>query len=341
MGKNIVRNHAYRVVPRYITDYLNVSFSHCYLQARALLLETLQVYAVLLRIMVPALIIVKVLQELGALDLMGLALGPAMAMAGLPAVLGIVWATTLLTNMFTGIIVFYDIAAGLSLSVEQVTVLGTMMLVAHSIPIEGAVARRAGVPWWVTIALRVGGALLLGIGLHLIYSHFQLLQEPLVQVWQPTVSDGSLLSWVLGQVQALAMVFLVILLLMLLLKVLRFVGLERLIHIALTPLLRLFGLGRSAANVTVIGVALGLTYGAGLLIRDLDEGVLSRRDAYISLCFLGLLHSLIEDTLLIMALGANLSGILWARLIFGVVVIAILARFMPSRGLDVVGSAAA
>lgn len=300
-----------------------------------LLRETVQVYGVLLRIMVPALIIVKVLQELGALDLMGVALGPAMALVGLPAVLGIVWATTLLTNMFTGIIVFYDIAAGLELTVEQVTVLGTMMLLAHSIPIEGAVARRAGVPWWVTIALRVGGALALGSLLHLVYSRFDLLQEPLVRVWQPAVSDGSLHSWVFGQLQTLAMVFVVILSLMLMLKLLRRIGLEKLIHVALTPLLRLFGLGRSAANVTVIGVALGLTYGAGLLIKDLDEGTLSRRDAYIALCFLGLLHSLIEDTLLILALGADLSGILWARLVFGIVVIAILARLMPSPDLRV------
>lgn len=300
-----------------------------------LLRETVQVYGVLLRIMVPALIIVKVLQELGALDLMGVALGPAMALVGLPAVLGIVWATTLLTNMFTGIIVFYDIAAGLELTVEQVTVLGTMMLLAHSIPIEGAVARRAGVPWWVTIALRVGGALALGSLLHLVYSRFDLLQEPLVRVWQPAVSDGSLQSWVFGQLQTLAMVFVVILSLMLMLKLLRRIGLEKLIHVALTPLLRLFGLGRSAANVTVIGVALGLTYGAGLLIKDLDEGTLSRRDAYIALCFLGLLHSLIEDTLLILALGADLSGILWARLVFGIVVIATLARLMPSPDLRV------
>ena len=306
-----------------------------------LLRETVQVYGVLLRIMVPALIIVKVLQELGALDLMGVALGPAMALVGLPAVLGIVWATTLLTNMFTGIIVFYDIAAGLELTVEQVTVLGTMMLLAHSIPIEGAVARRAGVPWWVTIVLRVGGALALGSLLHLVYSRFDLLQEPLVRVWQPAASDGSLQSWVFGQLQTLAMVFVVILSLMLMLKLLRRIGLEKLIHIALTPLLRLFGLGRSAANVTVIGVALGLTYGAGLLIKDLDEGTLSRRDAYIALCFLGLLHSLIEDTLLILALGADLSGILWARLVFGIVVIAILARLMPSPERQLVGSGSA
>jgi hypothetical protein len=42
--------------------------------------------------------------------------------------------------------------------------------------------------------------------------------------------------------------------------------------------------------------------------------------------FLCLSHSVIEDTLLIALLGAHLSGIFWARLLFTWIVIAILTR---------------
>ncbi len=278
----------------------------------------------LLKIMIPALVIVKVLQELGALQVIGSVLAPVMSLTGLPAELGIVWATTLLTNLFSGIVVFVSMAGDLSLSIEQVTVLGTLMLIGHSIPIEGAVARRAGVPWWVTIALRVGGALVLGSLLHAFYTHFNLLQEPATIVWSIPETDDSLTSWTLAQIKTLVMIYFVILSLIVLLKALQVLGLERIIHIGLVPVLRVLGIGRSAANVTVVGVALGLSYGAGLLIRDLDEGM----DAYLALCFLGLLHSLIEDTLLMMALGSDLSGILWARLVFSFVVIAVLARLL-------------
>lgn len=38
---------------------------------------------------------------------------------------------------------------------------------------------------------------------------------------------------------------------------------------------------------------------------------MSQRDCFLALCFIGLVHSLLEDTLLIMALGAHLSGILF------------------------------
>ena len=305
-----------------------MKLSHSLHAARSLLFESVRVYGVLLKIMIPALVIVKVLQELGALQVIGSVLAPVMSLTGLPAELGIVWATTLLTNLFSGIVVFVSMAGDLSLSIEQVTVLGTLMLIGHSIPIEGAVARRAGVPWWVTIALRVGGALVLGSLLHAFYTHFNLLQEPATIVWSIPETDDSLTSWTLAQIKTLVMIYFVILSLIVLLKALQVLGLERIIHIGLVPVLRVLGIGRSAANVTVVGVALGLSYGAGLLIRDLDEGMMSRRDAYLALCFLGLLHSLIEDTLLMMALGSDLSGILWARLVFSFVVIAVLARLL-------------
>ena len=297
--------------------------------ARSVLFESLRVYGVLLKIMIPALIVVKVLQELGALQVIGSFLAPVMSLTGLPAELGIVWATTLLTNMFSGIVVFVGIAGDLSLSVEQVTVLGSIMLIGHSIPIEGAIARRAGVPWWVTIALRVGGALVFGSILHFVYTRFNLLQDPATIVWSMADKDDSLSSWVLAQIEALVIIYFVILSLIVLLNTLSLLGLERIIHVGLVPVLRLLGIGRAAANVTVVGVALGLSYGAGLLIRDLDDGVMTRRDAYLALCFLGLLHSVIEDTLIIMALGADLSGIFWARIIFAFTIIAILARMRP------------
>ena len=295
---------------------------------RSVLLEAVQVYSKLLKVMLPALVIVKILQELGAIDFLGNLLGPVMSLIGLPAVMGVVWATTLMTNMFTGLVVFFQITGDLSLTVEQVTVFGTLMLMGHSLAVEGAIAKRAGVPYWVTTLLRAGGAFVLGGILHVIYSRLDLLQEPVAVVWRLEAGEDTLLAWLISQLQALVMIFFIILALILLMKLLRRIGIEKLIHLGLAPLLRFMGIGQQAANVTVIGVALGLTYGAGLLFRDLDNGVMSRRDGFLALCFLGLVHSLIEDTLLIMALGADLSGILWARLFFSIAVIAVLARVM-------------
>ena len=104
---------------------------------------------------------------------------------------------------------------------------------------------------------------------------------------------------------------------------------ERLIHWLLYPVLRLLGIGKEAANVAVIGTVLGLTFGAGLLIKEAQSGRLSRRDIFFTIGFLSLCHSVIEDTMLVMLLGADLSGVLWARLVFALLVIGVLAR-LPS-----------
>ncbi|MCD1584821.1 nucleoside recognition domain-containing protein [Vreelandella titanicae] len=307
---------------------MQIKIHHLLAWVTHLLQDALRVYLTLLKILIPALLIVKGLELLGVIGWLGTVLAPLMSILGLPEQLGVVWAAALFTNLYTAIAVFLQVAGDMHLSVEQVTVLGALMLVGHSIPVEGAVAKRAGVPWWATLVLRVGGALLLAWLLHCFYSYFGLLQAPVALVWQPSLSTApTLSSWAIAQLETLALIFVIILALIVLLKLLKKLGLERWIHLGLLPLLKLLGIGRSAANVTVIGFTLGLSYGAGLLIRDVQNGVLSKRDSTLALCFLGLCHSVIEDTLLILMLGADIAGILWARLLFAVIVTAMIARW--------------
>ena len=298
---------------------------------RAVLADAIDAYLRLLKVLVPALIAVRLLDELGATELLAALLSPALELLGLPGWAGVVWAATLLTNIFTGMVLFLGFAAEAPPSVAEATVLGTLMLVGHSLPVEGAVARRAGLPWRVTIALRVGGALVLGALLNATYAATGTLVEPVELLWSPAPTDDSLAGWALAQGRTLALVFVVIVALLVLLAALCRLGVERAMHAALAPLLRAMGIGRTATNVTVIGVVLGLTYGAGLVFRDVDAGAMSRRDSALALAFLGLVHSVIEDTILIAALGAHLSGILWARLAFSIALVALLARWLPER----------
>ena len=285
------------------------------------------VYFTLLKVMVPALVIVKALDLLGGTTWLAYALSPVMSLVGLPDEIAIVWAAALLVNIYTGMVVFFDVAPQLGLSVAEVTVLGTMILIAHSLPVEGAVARAAGVSWRATLAIRLGGALVLGTLLNLAYSSSGTLQQPARLLWQPAgPADNSLLAWGVAQLQMLALIFVVIAALMLSLKALRALRVERFIHALLAPMLRFIGIGREAGHITVIGFTLGISFGAGLLIREARTGVLNRRDMFLTMGFLGLCHSVIEDTLLIVLLGADLSGILWARIVFALLVIAALAR---------------
>ncbi len=308
-----------------------INFESCRVAIKHFSQDVLHAYWNLVKLMVPALLIVKLLDMAGGTKLIGTLLAPLMALVGLPELTGIVWASIMLTNMYTGLALFFVMLPQMEMSVAQVTVLGTLMLMSHSLPVEGAIAKAAGVAWRVTLALRIGGSLLLGALLNLIYRSGGWLQQPFVPVWQPEAPAGDLPGWLLDQATMLVTIFFVLAGLMAMLKAMRILGIERLVHLAMFPLLRLTGISRQAANITVIGVTLGITFGAGLLLREVRSGTLSRRDVWLSIGFLGLSHSLIEDTLLIMLIGADLSGILWARLVFAIVLIGVLARLPAMR----------
>ena len=288
----------------------------------------------LFKIMIPIIIAVKMIEELGGIKYIALLLEPLMQLVGLPASMGLVWATTMLTNIYGGMIIFIS-NTGESLTVAQVTVLGSMMLLAHGLPIEVRIAQKAGVRILFTIILRIGGALLLGFLLFKLYSIGDFLTENNNALWKPQATlDISLLAWGLNQLKILAQVFGVIAVLVIFLKLLKFSGIEHLLQIMLKPLLNILGLSNKTISISIIGITLGLTYGGGLLINEAKKGNISQLDILGSLSLLALCHSLIEDTLLIMLLGADLSGILYIRILFSLFFVAIFVRILKNFQKD-------
>ena len=287
-----------------------------------------QVSITLFRLMVPTIIVVKILEMLGAVEYLALLLSPVMSLVGLPDSMGIVWATTMLTNIYAGMLVFFYVQQSEMLTVAQVTVLSLLMLLAHGLPVEARIAQQAGIRLRVTLLLRVGGGLLLGWIFHQVCTQMQWLQTPNTLVWQPEIPEPGLRAWALGQLESLLMIQIVIIVLLTALKVLRVIGVERLMSYLLRPVLRLMGIGREATSITIIGVTLGLAFGGGLLIKESREGHLSKEDVFASMSLLALCHSMIEDTLLVMVLGADIGGVLWARLVFALVFIAVLTRLV-------------
>ncbi|MFD2178619.1 nucleoside recognition domain-containing protein [Veronia pacifica] len=286
------------------------------------------VYWTLIKIMVPTLIAVKLLSDLGGVEFLAQLLAPLMSLVGLPAEWGLVWAVGILTNIYTAMAVFYEVAAQNDFSVAEVSVLGLLILVAHSLPVEGAVAKATGVTWLLTLTFRVVGALVLAAVVSTIYDLGSFQQQQVTLLWQPDVrTDSSWTAWIVEQAQMLVSVLCIIAVLMTGLKLLDVLKMDRLIHALLRPVMRLLTLGKSASNITLIGVTLGISFGAGLLINEVRKGGISRRDTIIAVSFLGLSHSLIEDTILILLLGADIWAVLWGRLIFSILVISIWARW--------------
>jgi hypothetical protein len=282
----------------------------------------------LLKILIPVSIIVKILSEFGAIEIIGNYLSHAMGIVGLPGEFGLVWATAMLTNIYGAIVVLFTLSLTSTYSVAQVTVLGGMMLFAHALPIEARIAQKAGVKLWFTLSLRILGATAFGFVLNIIFSSFNLFQNESHMLWQPDIIDPTLFQWILDQIKYYFIIFLIILSLVTLMRILKKTGVINRLNIFLKPGLELLGMSKNAAPITIIGMTLGLAYGGGLIIREAKSNVLSKKDTFLSLSLMGLSHSLIEDTLLILSIGATLFGVLFARVLFTILIISILIRII-------------
>lgn len=306
----------------------NITFTKFRIWILQLLHDAIRTTLVLLKITIPVIIITKLLKEFGATDQLGLLLSPLMGLLGLPGSMGLVWATAMLTNIYSAMIVFASLAPEAHLTVAQVTVLCTMMLVAHSLPVELSIARSAGPRIRSMAALRIGGALLIGWCLNQVYSLSGFLQQTNKALWEPPPQQTTWLAWALGECRNIAWIFLIILSLLLVMRILKAIGVMNVLTRTLEPALTFLGIGREAAPVTIIGMMLGISYGGGLLIQEARSGLLQNRDIYYSFALMGLSHSLVEDTLLMLVLGGHLSGILFGRVFFSLLIVLIMVKLM-------------
>ncbi len=293
---------------------------------KSLFREAVQTSYTLFKIIVPVSIAAKILIEVGAASYLGTALEPVMGLVGLPGSMGLVWATTLITNLYGGIVVFASLAPTENLTVANVTVLTSMMLVAHALPVELTIARKSGARLLPLFALRILTAVTIGTIQNLIFSSTGWLSAPSNAIWQPEAVDPSWSTWALDTAVNLLYLFIIILVLMALMKVLEAIGFTRLLIKILAPVLGVIGIGRTAIPITIIGITLGISYGGGLIIREAASGRLNKHDVFFSLALMSVCHSLIEDTLLMSLIGGHLVGILLIRLVATVGVIWLLHR---------------
>lgn len=301
--------------------------------SRQIFKRTNDISLTLFKLMVPIIIAIKILEELGLVILLSEWLSPVMELVGLPGAMGLVWATTLVTNLYGGIVVYASLAGDVPMTVAQVTIISSIMLIAHALPIEARIAQKAGVSLALTLLLRTVMAIVFGVILNQVYRAGDWLQHPSVLLWTPEAVDPSLVSWIQNQLMGLLMIYAVVFALVLLLDILKRVGIIQWINNMIRPVLHLLGIGREAETITLVGLTLGISYGGALLIKEAEAGHIKPRDVLFSVSLLGLSHSLIEDTLLMMLIGADLSGILFGRLIFSLLVIFLMVRVVDRCSL--------
>ena len=294
--------------------------------------DVLRTVLILFRIMIPISIIVKLLQMAGFITVIGDLLYPVMKYVGLPGEMGLVWATGMITNLFGGIIAFISISNGMDLSIAQVTVISIMMLVAHTFPIELQIARKTGVRLAAMFLIRFCFAFIFGWIIYHLYDVFGWHTQTAQIVWKPSaLPDNSLGAWAIGELKNYGVIVCFIFSLMLLLRILKMIGVIDIITRGLNPFLKFMGIGKEVTTIALVGLTLGVVYGGALIIDEVKSNpAIPKKDILYAMALMGLCHSVIEDTILMVSLGASFVGVFVIRLVLSVIVVFCLVRLTRS-----------
>lgn len=285
-----------------------------------LIKETGRTSLELFKITIPVMIITKILEELGMISYLSMVLDPVMYVMGVPGEMGLVWATGMLTSLYGAMAVFAALAPSLDLTVLQVTIVCSILLIAHSLPIELSVSKRAGAPFWPVALMRVLGAVVYGVILNRVCLGLNIWQSKAEMLFKATASSEKLAVWAQGQVVNLFFIVIIIFAILIAMQLLKYFGVLNLLEKMLNPILPYFGMSSKVAPITVVGMVMGIGYGGALIIREAQKGQISKKEILNSMILMGLCHGLVEDTLCMFALGGKLGGILYGRIVFSLVI---------------------
>ena len=89
----------------------------------------------LFKVMIPTLIVIKILEEIGFVQVLNTFCAPLMVLLGLPEAISLVFTTSMLTSPYAGLIIFSGLPIDETFTAAQASVLGLLILFTHSLPI--------------------------------------------------------------------------------------------------------------------------------------------------------------------------------------------------------------
>jgi len=127
-------------------------------------------------------------------------------------------------------------------------------------------------------------------------------------------------TFVTGSFDLLLRVFLIVIPIMVVLELFEGTRGFRTVVRGWARIVRHVGLDERSAAPTLVGFLFGLAYGGGVIVRDVRRHDLSRRQVFIMSVFLSMVHAIVEDSLIFIALGASIFWVvvyrvLWAALV--------------------------
>ena len=139
--------------------------------------ESIKIFWVLFKVILPVIIVIRALELMGAIPYLARFLEPLTSFIGIDGSLGLVWMAAILVNIYAGMAAFASLQPIFDYTVAETTILGLIILIAHSLPIEVAIARQSRVSAIFNLLFRFINAVIAGKILNYIFIKFELFNE--------------------------------------------------------------------------------------------------------------------------------------------------------------------
>ncbi|MEA1914907.1 MAG: nucleoside recognition protein [Campylobacterota bacterium] len=273
---------------------------------------------IILKLVIPIYILADILYFYNTLSYVAFLVEPFTSILGLPAEASLAIISGIFLNLYAAV----AFAAPLDLTPHQWSILAVFLGICHSLVVESVIMKKIGISNTYSYSLRFLGGLFVAYLVTLMPSSWfeaTLSDNVFTQVTYDTL--GNLL---LGSVSsAISLSFKIILLISVLIFIMDFIKSRKFIQ-------------ESAKNVSkgfsiTVGIFLGITYGAGILIEEAKSGAISKADLFYIGTFLMICHAIIEDTLLFVIFGADFTMVIVIRTVAAIILSSLLLFFYKRR----------
>lgn len=271
----------------------------------------------LLKLIIPISLVVSLLQHWGIIAQMAVLLEPLFSFIGLPGESAIVFISSIFLPLYAPI----AIIATLPLGMREITILALMCLISHNMIVETAIQKKTGSSAPAMFFTRLITSFVAAYVLHLLLP--QSLGKSLVAE-QAVVFDSIselLINWAQGAAWLVVKITLIITGLMILQNILKEFNILNYLSKTFAPLMKIFGLSKESSFLWFVGQILGLTYGSAVMIEEVENKEITPRDANLLNYHIAINHSLLEDTLLFIAIGVPGFWIIAPRFLFAIAIV--------------------
>lgn len=271
----------------------------------------------LLKIILPISFVVSLLQYWGIIAIVASFLAPVFSIVGLPGEAAIVFITSIFMALYAPI----AIIATLPLGIREITILAIMCLISHNLIVETTVQKKTGSSPWIIFFLRIIASFVAAFLLNKILpdnmGKAQIVEKAII-----FKSFGEMFQhWLINTGWLILKIVLIITGLMILQNILKEFHILEYLSKIFAPLMKIMGLSQNTTFLWFVAQIVGLTYGSAIMIEEVTNNSITVEDAKLLNYHIAVNHSLLEDTLLFVAIGVPAGWIIVPRFILAILIV--------------------